>query len=130
MATPQYELMRASITDADCRRAFDVLYPRHVGYANKIGIDAIAMQLFGWKSETTIRKARDVVELLRTVYGIAVCSSSGKSGRWLAASETEKRECLADFYSRRASIDAVIKALESATVPPPVEVKAQQARLW
>ena len=30
----------------------------------------------------------------------------------------------------RASIDAVIKALEAAKVPPPVEVKAQQARLW
>lgn len=129
MSTPQYDLLRASITDADCLRAFDILRG-HIGFENRAAIEDIANALYRSRNENAVRKTRDVVELLRTTYGVAVCSSSGRAGRWLAASETEKRECLADFYSRRASIDAVIKALEAAKVPPPVEVKAQQARLW
>jgi hypothetical protein len=135
MTTPQYELLRASITDADCTRAFDYLYPAHVGYPNRAGIEDIAFELYRSRSENAIRKARDVVELLRTDYGIAVCSTSGKAGRWLASTEAEKRECLADFYNRRASIDAVIKALEKATVPPvkilpPKPVEAVQVSLF
>ena len=132
MSTPQYDLLRASITDADCLRAFDILRG-HIGFENRATIEDIANALYRSRGENAVRKTRDVVELLRTTYGVAVCSSSGRAGRWLAADEDEKRECLADFYSRRASIDAVIRALEKAHVPPPADarkVEAQQARLF
>jgi hypothetical protein len=121
---PQYELLRASITDADCLKAFDVLYPAHIGYENKVTIEDIAWALYHDRRRNTgVRKARDVVELLRTQFHIAVCSSSGKEGRWLAETEAEKQECLRDFYARRASIDTVIFALEKATVPPPATLR-------
>jgi hypothetical protein len=126
MATPQYELLRSSIKTDDPLRAFDFLYPAHVGYPNFAAIDAIAFALYKSRSDNAIRKARDVVEILRLDYGIAVCSTSGKPGRWLASTEDEKRECLADFYSRRSSIDAVIHALERATVPPPKQLQVKQ----
>ena len=121
MSTPQYELLRESITDADCQIAFHLLLD-HIGYENRISIEDIAQVMYGSRRDTATRKARDVVELLRSC-GIAVCSSSGKSGRWLASTEEEKEECLADFYARRSSIDAVIKALEKAVVPPPAGIK-------
>jgi len=122
MATPEYTRLRASITDADCLRAFDYLCA-HVGYSNRISIEAIASSLFGAGTDGNIRKARDIVELLRTEYGIAVCSSSGKSGRWLASSQAELDECLGDFVSRRNSLDATISALRRATIPVPAEVR-------
>ena len=117
---PQYEIMRASITDADCLKAFDLLRD-HIGYSNRIAIEEISKRLFDSRNDNSIRKTRDVVEILRTDYGIPICSSSGKAGRWLASTEDEKQECLADFRSRRSSLDAVIKALERAKVPPPIE---------
>jgi hypothetical protein len=126
MPTPEYQILRASITDDDCLHAFDFLHPLHIGYANRASIEQIAFALYGSANDSNIRKTRDVVELLRLDYGIAVCSSSGKAGRWLASSENEKRECLADFYARRNSIDNVIRALERAQVPPPAEVKRPQ----
>jgi hypothetical protein len=133
MTTPQYQLLRASITDADCLKAFDYLR-MHIGFDNRASIEDIANALYHARTDSAVRKARDVVEMLRTEYGIAVCSTSGKAGRWLAASEDEKRECLADFYARRSSIDAVIKALEKAHVPPPADARkaeqVQQARLF
>lgn len=122
MSTPEYTKLRSSITDADCLKAFDYLC-NHVGYANRTSIESVASTLFGVATEGNIRKARDVVELLRTEYGIAVCSSSGKAGRWLASSEEERQECLADFLTRRHSLDVVIDALRRATVPPPAEAR-------
>jgi hypothetical protein len=134
MSTPQYNLLRAQITAADPLTAFDYLYPCHIGFENRASIEDIAFALFRGRGENAVRKARDVVELLRVDFGIAVCSSSGKPGRWLAATEAEKRECLADFYARRKSIDAVIHALERASVPPPQRpeqpIKTVQTSLW
>lgn len=131
MSTPQYELLKASITDKDCLRAFDFLC-QHVGEQNKVSIERIALHLFASSGDNAIRKARDIVELLRTDYGVPVCSSSGRAGRWLAANEDEKQTCLADFYARRASIDAVIKALERAAVPAPARLgePPKQLGLW
>lgn len=132
MSTPQYDLMRASITDDDCVRVFDFLYPNCIGFDNRCSIEDIAYHLYHSRSDGSVRKARDVVEILRTEFGIAVCSSSGKAGRWLAANESEKESCLADFRSRRASIDAVIQALQRAKVPPPREATrlVEQRRLF
>jgi hypothetical protein len=118
MATPQYEILRNSIRDDDCLKAFEFLL-KHIGYENRASIEDVAFSVFRSRGDSAVRKARDVVELLRTEYGLAVCSTSGKAGRWLASSDEEKRECLADFYARRRSIDEVIKALERAIVPPP-----------
>lgn len=117
---PQYEQLRASITGEDTLAVFDVLQ-KHVGYEKAISITEIASEVFHSRSDNAVRKARDIIEDLRNS-GIAVCSTSGKPGRWLAADENEKAQCLADFRARRASIDAVIKALERAQVPPPAQL--------
>ena len=123
MTTPQYEALLDSITDDDCRKAFDFMLDRGaIGADNRLTIEAISFQLYKAVGDNAIRKTRDVLEILRTEYRVPICSTSGKPGRWLAASEDEKRECLADFYARRDSLSKVINALERAPVPAAKEL--------
>ena len=133
MSTPQYHQLRASITDDHIRKVFDVLL-EHVGQDNAINIDDIAHAVYQSRGDNAVRKARDVIEILRTDYRIPVCSTSGKTGRWLAASEEEKEMCIRDYAARLESTQKVINALRAAKVPAsselrPVEKPVQQ-RLW
>ena len=69
------------------------------------------------------RQLRDVIADLVTNYRIPILSESGKPGYWLADSDDEKQESIAELRSRAKQLNERALALEKAQVPAAKELR-------
>lgn len=116
--THVYDKIISSMPSGIERTIFVVLR-FHVGKGSAIRIEEIARQALGKANDTTVRQAREAIEVLRKEYHVPIVSESGQAGRWIAADQSELDGCIAEFAARRRNIDDVIDALRQAKLPPP-----------
>lgn len=109
-----YRRLSASIKEADVRLMAAVM-SEHVGQQNAIRMDDLCQRV-SIKDE---RKVRIILAKLVMDYGWPVGAISGKTGRWLIATEQERQEVLSDLGSRVSETQARIRALQNAKLAPP-----------
>lgn len=127
--TPYYDHILATMPPGVEHQVLAVLRS-HIGSDNRISLNQLTKLVTGKVTLTTTRHVRLAIETLRRDYGIAVLSESGRPGRWLAATEDERQECLREFKSRLSHLEAVVQALSRARIPPPSETQLVQPPLF
>jgi hypothetical protein len=75
------------------------------------------------------RQLRDVIADLVTQYRIPILSESGKPGYWLAETEAEKQESIAELLSRAEQLTERAKALRKAEIPAAADLRRAQAEV-
>lgn len=94
-----YEQMVAEITVHDLRKVARIL-TAHIGEANAIRLDALALMVYSDAGDSAQRKVREIIETLIEERGFPVCSHSGRAGRWLAETQTEANSAAAEREAR------------------------------
>lgn len=117
-----YRRLSASIKEADVRLMAAVM-SEHVGQQNAIRLDVLAKRV-----SINERKVRIILAKLVMDYGWPVGAISGKTGRWLIATEQERQEVLSDLGSRVSETQARIRALQNAKLAPPEPLDMRKAQ--
>jgi hypothetical protein len=98
----------------------------YIGKEHAISLDALTLEIFGNAAivvdengnesinVTRLRQVRESIETLREVYGVPVCSNSGKAGRYLPKDRVELDEFIAEHRSRAAKETQAADKLERA----------------
>jgi len=86
--TPYYDHILATMPDGLEKQVYAVMRD-YVGKENAITLPMISLVIFADDTETHKRQVREVIETLRTQYGIPVCSNSGSAGRYMPANQAE-----------------------------------------
>ena len=79
-----------------------ILLENHVGKGNEVSAGVIENE-YGNPSDSTHRKARDLIDACIEKYGIAVAANN--RGYFLISNENEYNEYMASLDSRKAGID-------------------------
>jgi len=85
-----YRMMAADISDEDMRKAAQFLSD-HIGKANAVSKHDLTLALYGKTTDSTERKAREVMMRLVTECGVAVGSNSVAAGYYICANYDERR---------------------------------------
>lgn len=126
-----YKSLIASITEEDTQAVARIM-ANHIGASNLISLQDLTVQTFGEYTTSTERKTREILEDLTVNYHMAVCSVSGKPGRWLASSEDEREAAARELEARGRNTLERARALRMAVVPgkEPTFQKTRQPSLW
>jgi len=124
-----YRQMAASITDEDMRKAA-IFLSGHVGKANAASKQELTLAIYGKQTDSTERKAREVMQRLVTECGIAVGSNSGSSGYYICKTDDERREVIAELKSRARMLNDRAFSLFNVTLPSPTSGQRMQKGLW
>jgi hypothetical protein len=125
-----YYLMQANtISENDLKLAASVM-ATHVGKANAISKPELTRALFGKTTDSTERKAREILKRLVTECGIAIGSNSGSSGYYICETEAEKSECIAELKSRARELNERAYSLFSVSLPSSTTINRLQGGLF
>ncbi len=124
-----YRMMAADISDEDMRKAAQFLSD-HIGKANAVSKHDLTLALYGKTTDSTERKAREVMMRLVTECGVAVGSNSGAAGYYICANDDERREVIAELKSRARQLTDRAFSLFNVKLPSPVDGRRMQKGLW
>ncbi len=124
-----YKILAHEITDADLHRAA-ALMAEHIGKASAITKAELTSALFGKTTDSTERKAREILKRLVTECRIAIGSSSGSSGYYICETEAEKSECVAELRSRARELNDRAYSLFNVRLPSRMTISRVQEGLF
>ena len=124
-----YRQRAASITDEDMRKAA-LFLSGHVGKANAASKQELTLAIYGKQTDSTERKAREVMKRLVTECGVAVGSNSGTSGYYIIETDQERSEVIAELKSRSRELNDRAFSLFNIQLPSPTEGRRMQKGLW
>lgn len=107
-----YHDLAESITDENIRLVASYICA-HVGEENAVDMKQMSEEV--GMGERQIRK---ILETLTDFYGIPVGAYSGRSGRWVIATEAERDRVLSDLRARMTALQLRITAISNAKLPP------------
>ena len=124
-----YRQQAASITDEDMRKAA-LFLSEHVGRENAASKQELTLAIYGKQTDSTERKAREVLKRLVTECGVAVGSNSGAAGYYICANDDERREVIAELRSRARQLTDRAFSLFNVNLPSPTTGHRMQKGLW
>lgn len=124
-----YRQRAASITDEDMRKAA-LFLSEHVGRENAASKQELTLAIYGKQTDSTERKAREVMQRLVTECGVAVGSNSGAAGYYICANDDERREVIAELRSRARQLTDRAFSLFNVNLPSPTSGQRMQKGLW
>ena len=124
-----YRMMAADISDEDMRKAAQFLSD-HIGKANAVSKHDLTLALYGKTTDSTERKAREVMMRLVTECGVAVGSNSGAAGYYICANEAERQEAVAELKSRARQLNDRAFYLFNVNLPSPTTGQRMQKGLF
>jgi hypothetical protein len=124
-----YRQRAASITDEDMRKAA-LFLSEHVGRENAASKQELTLAIYGKQTDSTERKAREVLNRLVTECGVAVGSNSGTSGYYIIETDQERSEVIAELKSRSRELNDRAFSLFNIKLPSPTEGRRMQGGLF
>ena len=86
--TPFYDKILSEITDQTVRDVYTTIRD-YVGESHRITKESVSLVLWGKYTDSTDRTIRECVETLHSVYGVPICTDSGKAGYYMPENERE-----------------------------------------
>ena len=114
--TPYYDKILSEITDQTVRDVYCILRD-YVGEDHRITKEAACLVIWGKYNQSTDRTIRECVETLHAVYGVPICTDSGKAGYYMAGNERELLNWAKEHNSRaNKEKQAVRKVMQNRAI--------------
>ena len=96
---PVYDRILSEITDETVRDVYCVIRD-YVGEKHRITKEAACLVIWGKFDSSKERTIRECVETLHSVYGVPICTDSGKAGYYMPENERELLKWAREHNSR------------------------------
>jgi hypothetical protein len=113
---PVYDRILSSITDQTVMDVYTTIRD-YVGESHRITKESVSLVLWGKYTPSTDRTIRECVETLHSVYGVPICTDSGKAGYYMAATREELAGWITEHRSRaHRELEAVSKVENNCNI--------------